>query len=617
MLTVLLIKPSRYDDDGYVVHHQLGVLPSNTLNCLNGLLRKATEDMGVEAAIYLFDETVGLVEPEKLLKKTARPGIPTLVCLAGVQTNQFPRAADLAVRFRKAGAMVSIGGFHVSGSMALLGMTPELQALVDQGISLFNGEAEGRLEEVVSDALKGELKPVYESCSLPSLEKGWAMPLVDKSLAQRFVLPDTGTLDTSRGCIFKCSFCTIINVQGNSMRFRSPELLEKHIRAHYPEVRHYFFTDDNLARNPHWKDIFVSMKKLRGEGIMVSFMMQVDVPSYRIPEFADMAAEAGCSQVFIGLESLNATNLAAASKRQNKVDRYDEMMEAWHRHGIAVHTSYIIGFPDDSIESVRQDIQTLINVVRPDQASFFMLTPLPGSVDHLEKKRKGEWMSDDFNEYDSFHAAAHHEKMTDREWFDIYREAWKTFYSPENLINILNRATPVAYWGIFKNAVWYAYAALCEEAHPMITGLWRLKGRAERRPTFPMEGRLAYAWRRVKDSTVLSARLVKLVLMFERIWRATWLSRRARGLGDSLSAVKSQQAQRGRQLLARRVAWFTRCSLSLGQSRAVWGRFWKELRQGKVWHPRLYLDGIHGSIVTGLELVTLGWLFLMNFALET
>jgi len=574
MLKVLLIKPSKYDDEGYVVHHVKGVLPSNTLNCLNGLFRKAADALKIEMAIHLVDETVGLVVPERLMGKGASPGVPVLVCLVGVQTNQFPRGADLAIRFKKAGAMVVMGGFHVSGSRALLGMTPELQALIDQGISLFNGEAEGRLEEMLTDALQGHLKPVYESCELPPLDRDWAMPLVDETLAKRFILPYAGTLDTSRGCIFKCSFCTIINVQGNAMRFRDPALIEAHLRKHYPRVRHYFFTDDNLARNPRWRELFERLIQMRREGLKLSFMMQVDVPSYRIPHFVDMAAEAGCTQVFIGLESLNQANLAKAAKRQNHVDRYDEMMAAWHRYGIAVHTSYIIGFEGDSVESVRQDIQTLMQEVQPDQASFFMLTPLPGSVDHLEMRQRGDWMSPDFNEYDSFHAAAHHAKMTDQEWFGVYREAWKHFYSVENLTHLLNRTPPAAYWSIFKNAVWYAYAALCEEAHPMITGFWRLKGRTERRPSFPMESRVSYAWRRTRDSVMLAARLVKLILMFERIWRSTWLQKRTRSLTDSVLAARLRQSERGRRLVARWVAWFTRCALSLGQPRAAWW-LWK------------------------------------------
>lgn len=617
-LNIILVKPSKYDDDGYVIHHVRGVLPSNTLNALNGLIRHTAQQMGIGVEVHLIDETVQLVVPERVMRRWSIPGVPTLVALVGVQTNQFPRAADLAVRFRQLGAMVAIGGFHVSGSLALLGLTPELQQLREQGISLFAGEAEGRLEEFLSDALNGKLKSVYWMGELPDLTQEWAAPLVDESVARRFVLPYAGTMDTSRGCVFKCSFCTIIHVQGNFMRFRSPELIEKHVREHYPRIKHYFFTDDNMSRNPQWREIFERLIRMREEeGIRITFMMQVDVPSYRIPDFVDLAAKAGCSQVFIGLESLNPDNLKAASKGQNKTNFYREMIQAWHRYGIPVHTSYIIGFPHDTVESVRRDITMLMEEVQPDQASFFMLTPLPGSMDHLEMTRRGEWMDSDFNQYDSFHAVQNHPNMTKEEWFNVYREAWKRFYSVENLTKVLHRASPASYWGIFKNAVWYAYATHCEEAHPMITGFWRLKGRTERRPTFPMESRLAYAWRRTKDTVVLSWRVLKLILMFEKIWRATWLTKRAAEWRESMAQAKEAQVQRQRRALAKAVAFLTYLHLRMGQSRAVWQDVWQLLKRGKLWHPRLYLDSVYGVVLSLSELLTRGWLFLMNFALET
>lgn len=617
-LTVILVKPSKYDDDGYVIHHVRGVLPSNTLNALNGLFRDAAQRIGVPIEVHLIDETVELVVPERVMRRWSRPDVPTLVGLVGVQTNQFPRAVDLARRFKAMGAMVIIGGFHVSGSLALLGLTPELQQLRQEGISLFAGEVEGRTEELLQDAVQGKLKSIYWLGELPDLTQEWAAPLVDESVAKRFVLPYAGTMDTSRGCVFKCSFCTIIHVQGNSMRYRSPELIEKHVRLHYPRIKHYFFTDDNMSRNPRWREIFERLIRMREEeGIRITFMMQVDVPSYRIPDFVDLAARAGCSQVFIGLESLNADNLKAASKGQNKTNFYQEMIEAWHRYGIAVHTSYIIGFPHDTVESVRRDITMLMEEVQPDQASFFMLTPLPGSVDHLEMTKRGEWMSPDFNEYDSFHAAQNHPHMSKEEWFNVYREAWKRFYSVENLINVLNRATPESYWGIFKNAVWYAYATHCEEAHPMITGFWRLKGRTERRPSFPIEGRLAYAWRRSKDTVVLGWRVVKLILMFEKIWRATWLTKRATAWRRSVMQAGEMQIQRQRHVVAKAVAFLTYLHLRMGQSQTAWQDVWNLLKSGKVWHPRLYWKGLYGALLGVSELLTRGWLFLMNFALET
>ena len=102
-----------------------------------------------------------------------------LICLVGVQSNQFPRAVDLARQFIKAGLPVALGGFHVSGCISMLPvMPPEIQAAMDMGISMFAGEAEeGRLDEVLRDAWNGTLKPLYNYMDdLPSMEGSTSAP---------------------------------------------------------------------------------------------------------------------------------------------------------------------------------------------------------------------------------------------------------------------------------------------------------------------------------------------------------------------------------------------------------------------------------------------------------
>ena len=96
-LTVVLVRPTRYDDDGYVVRHWLGTLPSNTLSCLNGLTLDAVESGALGSLpvdVLPFDECVDRIYPRRIVRRLRRPGTRILVALAGVQTNQFPRAPD-------------------------------------------------------------------------------------------------------------------------------------------------------------------------------------------------------------------------------------------------------------------------------------------------------------------------------------------------------------------------------------------------------------------------------------------------------------------------------------------------------------------------------------------
>ena len=161
-----LIKPSHYDDEGYVIQWIRSVIPSNTLAVLYSLFQDsaARHAVGSDVAIDIsvVDEITTRVRPNQIVKRFRRHGNFGLVIFAGVQTNQYPRTLDLARPLRDAGIPVAIGGFHVSGCLAMLpGLQPDLQEAIDMGISLFAGELEGRCDEILRAAANGSLKPVY------------------------------------------------------------------------------------------------------------------------------------------------------------------------------------------------------------------------------------------------------------------------------------------------------------------------------------------------------------------------------------------------------------------------------------------------------------------------
>ena len=98
----------------------------------------------------------------RAIAKRIRKAGGGMVGLVGVQSNQFPRALDLGREFRALGVPVVIGGFHVSGCLAMLPkIPPEMQEALDLGIHLFAGEAEGRMADVLRDVADGTAKPIY------------------------------------------------------------------------------------------------------------------------------------------------------------------------------------------------------------------------------------------------------------------------------------------------------------------------------------------------------------------------------------------------------------------------------------------------------------------------
>ncbi len=528
-LNLYLIKPSQYDDDGYVVRHLRGVLPSNTLACLAALtedvLQKKLLGESLKVKVHLLDETVDKVPVKRICRSQRGSHTKTIVCLVGVQTNQYPRASDLAMEFRKAGVTVMLGGFHVSGLLALIpGVPDDMQRLMDAGVTIVKGEVEETWGDLLRDAVTGRLKPLYDFIDQKPDLYDKPIPLVRKQYLRKFISSNFGTLDCGRGCPFECSFCTIINVQGRKMRFRSAEQIAIAVRRNYRQygVSFYFFTDDNFARNKNWEAIFDTLIKLREEEkIPVKFMMQVDVLSWKIKNFVSKAHRAGCQTVFIGMESVNTENLKAAGKDQNHVDEYSQLIESYRSAEISTHVGYIIGFPSDTTESIRADLQLLMNQVRPDHASFFMLMPLPGSMDHLEMVKLGEWMHPDYNLYDSHHEVSNHPHLKNGEWKRLYLEAWRTFYGIDNMRAVLQRSSGQTYRNNLLRFFWYKNSIQTEGRHPMMCGFFRLKGRTSRRPGFPVLSRWEYFRTRLREVRADLKAMLRVALEMEEVWLQT------------------------------------------------------------------------------------------------
>jgi len=498
----IIIKPTHYDDEGYPIQWLRSAIPSNTLACLYGLAedcqnRNVLGD-GVELKLHSYDETNRRVKPDRIARMVRKDGGSALIALAGVQSNQFPRALDLARQFRALDIQVCIGGFHISGCVSMLPEIP--QQIVDaqnEGISFFAGEAENqRLDEVLEDALHGTLKPLYNFMNdLPNLD---SQP--DPILPQKHIIRTAGShssFDLGRGCPYQCSFCTIINVQGRKSRSRSADDVERIIRRNYAQgINRFFITDDNFARNKDWEALFDRIIDLRqNHGFNIKFIIQVDTLCHRIDRFIEKACAAGVTRVFIGLENINPDNLLAAKKRQNKITEYREMLQEWRAHGATTYAGYILGFPSDTRESILRDIEIIKKELPLDLLEFFYLTPLPGSEDHLNLYRKNIWMDEDLNKYDLNHRVAHHDKMSDEEWESVYLEAWMTYYSPEHIETVLRRAATHPKGRpsnkLFLMLFFYLMVKL-EGVHPLEGGFFRLKYRKDRRSSLPLESPFAF-----------------------------------------------------------------------------------------------------------------------------
>jgi radical SAM superfamily enzyme YgiQ (UPF0313 family) len=495
---LVLIKPSHYDDDGYVIQWLRAPIPSNSLAVIYGLAldcanRKVLGD-DVAMEIHPLDETHTRIRPKRIASMIEKAGAG-MVMLVGVQSNQFPRALDIAAPLRKRGIKVAIGGFHVSGTLAMLkDRDPEVRRAEEMGVSLFSGEAEGRLDPVLQDAAREQLKPLYDFMDdLPDLE-GAVTPFLPADIVKRAF--SNTSFDAGRGCPFTCSFCTIINVQGRKSRWRTADDVEAIVRANLAQGIHsYVITDDNFARNKNWEPIFDRLIYLREvEKIDLKCSIQVDTGCHRIPNFIDKARRAGAKRIFIGLENINPKNLMGARKNQNKITEYRQMLLDWKKTGAIIFCGYILGFPNDTLESILDDVRIIQKELPTDIIEFTCLTPLPGSQDHREMFEAGVPLDPDLNRYDVNHVTMPHALMSREEWEAAYAQVWTAYYSDEHVETVLKRcaATGTSPGKAMMYLVWFSGSMLIEDIHPVENGFFRLKFRRDRRASLPKESALTF-----------------------------------------------------------------------------------------------------------------------------
>ena len=526
IFSLVLIKPSHYDDEGYVIQWFRSAIPSNSLACLYGLALECAErkTLGPDTVIEIraFDETNSVIRTKNIVEliESADDG---MVMLVGVQSNQFPRALDIARPLRQKGIKVAIGGFHVSGTMAMLEEPdPYVQKALDIGVSLFAGEAEGRLGQVLLDAAMNDLQPIYNFMDdLPNIE-GVAMPVLP---AERVHLTAgaTTSFDAGRGCPFACSFCTIINVQGRKSRRRSPDDIERIVRVNVSQGLHSFFiTDDNFARNKDWEPILDRLIKLRDdEKLNISFIIQVDTLCHKMPGFIEKCKRAGVKRVFIGLENINPDSLLGAGKRQNKITDYRQMLLAWKSVGIVTYCGYILGFPGDTRESILHDIEVIKRELPVDMLEFFYLTPLPGSEDHRTLFTNGVAMDEDLNRYDLNHDVTGHPKMSRDAWREAYSLAWQTYYTDEHVETILRRAiaTGTSPGKTTFFIVWFKGCLHIEGVHPLEGGFVRRKMRTNRRSDIKRESPLIFYPKYLAETIWKQFRWISLYLRMRSIYK--------------------------------------------------------------------------------------------------
>jgi hypothetical protein len=194
-------------------------------------------------------------------------------------------------------------------------------------------------------------------------------------------------------------------------------------------------------------------------------------------------------------------------------------MLAWKHVGVHTFAGYIIGFPEDTPETIIRDIGIIQRELPIDLVQFTVLTPLPGSEDHQKLYKSGVAMDEDLNRYDVEHVTTAHPKMSREDWEKVYQDAWAAYYTPEHMETIMRREAAVGGSpGKLLTLLMWSYASvMLEGMHPYQGGYLRRKYRHDRRPELPVESPWSFYPRYLSNLIVKHVKLVKTVLRYRRI----------------------------------------------------------------------------------------------------
>jgi radical SAM superfamily enzyme YgiQ (UPF0313 family) len=349
--------------------------------------------------------------------------------LVGISTttSTAPEAYRLGDLFRRRGRTVVIGGVHAS-------FMPE-EALMHADY-VVRGEAEKSFPELIR-CIRAGLPPTdvpgvsyrlsdqfIHNPKGPLLDDLDGLPFPDFSLLTRPLGKVDVPIQTSRGCPYPCNFCSVTQMFGRKVRFRSVDHVIAELKQ-IPRPEVFFYDDNFCARPAYTKEL---LERMIRENIRLDyFSAQVRADMTRDLEVMDLATRAGCKQVYVGFESVNPASLKEYDKRQT-VDEIAASMEVFKRYKIRVHGMFVIGSDHDTAGTAKQTLR-FARKHGIDTVQFMMLTPLPGTEYFRQLETEGRIVCRDWSLYDAHHAVFMPRQMSPVRLQKTTIRAMSRFYS--------------------------------------------------------------------------------------------------------------------------------------------------------------------------------------------
>ncbi len=325
------------------------------------------------------------------------------------------RAYEIAAWFRARGAKVILGGLHVLSC-------PDEAALHADAIAV--GDGVQLWPEILLDVERGRLKRRYEA----TFNRPYDLdPPPRRSLLPRRSFLTTASVIATRGCHNRCGFC-YLSTRGLQMPYRVRHPKEIALQLEEAGQPYAVFIDNNLGSQPEY--LRALCEALEPLNMIWSAAVTLDVSDD--PSLVRSMALAGCTGVFIGLESLSDGNLAAARKRTPLAADYARRVRMFHEHGIQVNGSFVLGFDGDD-KSVFQRTAEWIEANRLECATFHILTPYPGTPLFRQFEQEGRLLHRDWEKYDTAHVVFQPRQMSPEELMQGYDWLYRWLFSARSI----------------------------------------------------------------------------------------------------------------------------------------------------------------------------------------
>jgi radical SAM superfamily enzyme YgiQ (UPF0313 family) len=327
-----------------------------------------------------------------------------------VITGTARRAYELADHFRQRGITVVLGGPHVT-------LIPEdAQPHAD---TIVTGYAEDAWPQLLRDFANGTLQPRYDQ--KPGLS------LADRPFARRELLPShryltDNVFEATRGCIHNCDFCVVPTAWGRKPYQKPVQQVVADITQH--GARKLIFVDLNIiADRDYALRLFAALIPLRVQWYGLATVLLAEDA-----ELLELAGQSGCRGLLMGLESISPKNLRQSHKGFNSPEKYAQVVERLHEHGIALQGCFVFGLDDDEPEVFLKTAEFAVRT-RIDLPRFAIVTPFPNTPLFKRLEAEGRILTRNWELYDAQHVVFRPAKMSADELLRGTECAWKHAYS--------------------------------------------------------------------------------------------------------------------------------------------------------------------------------------------